>query len=178
MTTHVWKLLTRKESLWVQWIHAYKLRGRSFWDVPYRGNMSWGWRNILKLHPLIRDFIWHKIGDGSEKDLVRTPSPTLVPNSSDTLEWRDESGFARGFSSHVVWNTIWHRNDKVDWCDVVWFSCCIPRHAVHLWLVLRRRLKTQVQLRPWDATGVMVCPLCETQLGAISGSLRLFFSGH
>nr|GEY09681.1 reverse transcriptase domain, reverse transcriptase zinc-binding domain protein [Tanacetum cinerariifolium]GEY15899.1 reverse transcriptase domain, reverse transcriptase zinc-binding domain protein [Tanacetum cinerariifolium] len=23
------------------------------------------WRNILKLHPLIRHFIWHKIGDGS-----------------------------------------------------------------------------------------------------------------
>ncbi|GJW28396.1 hypothetical protein Tco_0045271 [Tanacetum coccineum] len=216
MTTHVWKLLTRKESLWVQWIHAYKLRGRSFWDVPYRGNMSWGWRNILKLRPLIRDFIWHKIGDGSGTsvwfdrwceqsplaaivtsrdifregfssnskvcDLVRNgsllwppcwlskypslfsiPSPTLVPNSSDTLEWRDESGFARGFSAHVVWNTIRHRNDKVDWCDVVWFSCCIPRHAVHLWLVLRRRLKTQDQLRLWDATGVMVCPLCETQ---------------
>ncbi|GJV83921.1 putative RNA-directed DNA polymerase, eukaryota, reverse transcriptase zinc-binding domain protein [Tanacetum coccineum] len=218
MTTHVWKLLTRKESLWVQWIHAYKLRGRSFWDVPYRGNMSWGWRNILKLRPLIRDFIWHKIGDGSGTsvwfdrwceqsplaaivtsrdifregfssnskvcDLVRNgsllwppcwlskypslfsiPSPTLVPNSSDTLEWRDESGFARGFSAHVVWNTIRHRNDKVDWCDVVWFSCCIPRHAVHLWLVLRRRLKTQDQLRPWDATGVIfvVCPLCETQ---------------
>ncbi|GKA24782.1 hypothetical protein Tco_0710815 [Tanacetum coccineum] len=208
MTTHVWKLLTRKESLLVQWIHAYKLRGRSFWDVPYRGNMSWGWRNILKLRPLIRDFIWHKIGDGSGTsvwfdhwceqsplaaivtsrdifregfssnskvcDLVRNgsllwppcwlskypslfsiPSPTLVPNSSDTLEWRDESGFARGFLAHVVWNTIRHRNDKVDWCDVVWFSCCVPRHAVHLWLVLRRRLKTQDQLRPWDATGVI-----------------------
>ncbi|GJW44970.1 RNA-directed DNA polymerase, eukaryota, reverse transcriptase zinc-binding domain protein [Tanacetum coccineum] len=188
------------------------------WEVVClpKDKVGLGWRNILKLRPLIRDFIWHKIGDCSGTsvwfdrwceqsplaaivtsrdifregfssnskvcDLVRNgsllwppcwlskypsmfsiPSPTLVPNSSDTLEWRDESGFARGFSSHVVWNTIWHRNDKVDWCDVVWFSCCIPRHAVHLWLVLRRRLKTQVQLRPWDATGVMVCPLCETQ---------------
>nr|GFB41901.1 reverse transcriptase domain, reverse transcriptase zinc-binding domain protein [Tanacetum cinerariifolium] len=137
ITTRIWKLLTRKESLWVQWIHAYKLRGRSFWDVPYRGNMSWGWRNILKLRPLIRHFIWHKIGDGSDmlvwfnrwcelsplaaivtsrdifrerfslnskvSDLMRNggflwppcwsskypslfsiPSPTLVPNSSDS----------------------------------------------------------------------------------------------
>ncbi|GJR85933.1 reverse transcriptase domain, reverse transcriptase zinc-binding domain protein [Tanacetum coccineum] len=97
--------------------------------------------------------------------LFSNPSPTLVPNSSDTLEWRDESGFARGFSAHVVWNTIRHKNDKVDWCDVVWFSCCIPCHAVHLRLVLRRSLKTQDQLRPWDATSVIfvVCPLCETQ---------------
>ncbi|GJT85207.1 protein LAZ1, partial [Tanacetum coccineum] len=42
MTTHIWKVLSRKESLWVQWIHAYKLRGRNFWDLPYRGNMTWG----------------------------------------------------------------------------------------------------------------------------------------
>ncbi|GJY37828.1 hypothetical protein Tco_0424192 [Tanacetum coccineum] len=64
MTTHIWKLLSRKESLWVQWIHAYKLRGRNFWDLPYRGNMTWGWRNILKLRPVIRQFIWHNLGDG------------------------------------------------------------------------------------------------------------------
>nr|GEV42320.1 hypothetical protein [Tanacetum cinerariifolium] len=198
------------ELLWVQWIHAYKLRGRSFWDVPYRGNMSWGWRNILKLRPLIRHFIWHKIGDGScmlvwfdrwcelsplaaivtSRDIFREqfssnskvfdlmrnggflwppcwsskypslfsiPSPTLVPNSSDSLEWRDESGYARVFSAHVVWNSIRHINEKVDWCDVVWFSCCIPHHAVHLWLALRCKMKTQDQLRPWDATGVWYC---------------------
>ncbi|GKE39207.1 hypothetical protein Tco_1462612 [Tanacetum coccineum] len=41
MVSHVWKLLTLKESLWVKWIHEYKLKGRSFWDIPMRGNMSW-----------------------------------------------------------------------------------------------------------------------------------------
>nr|GEU41751.1 putative reverse transcriptase domain-containing protein [Tanacetum cinerariifolium] len=69
MTTHIWKLLSRKESLWVKWIHAYKLRGRNFWDLPYRGNMTWGWWNILKLRPFIRKFIWHKLGDGSGTSL-------------------------------------------------------------------------------------------------------------
>ncbi|GJY97428.1 reverse transcriptase domain, reverse transcriptase zinc-binding domain protein [Tanacetum coccineum] len=34
MTSHVWKLLTLKESLWVKWIHEYKLKGRNFWYIP------------------------------------------------------------------------------------------------------------------------------------------------
>ncbi|GJR07829.1 hypothetical protein Tco_0790481 [Tanacetum coccineum] len=65
MIAHIWKLLSLKESLWVKWIHEYKLKGRSFWDIPLRGNMSWGWRKILQLRPTIREFIWCKIGDGA-----------------------------------------------------------------------------------------------------------------
>ena len=65
ITSHIWILLTNKESLWVQWIHCYKLRGRSFWDVPFLGNMSWSWRKILHLRPIIRQFVWYKIGDGN-----------------------------------------------------------------------------------------------------------------
>ncbi|GKA15175.1 sodium/hydrogen exchanger 6 [Tanacetum coccineum] len=34
MATHIWCILTHKESLWVKWVHTYKLKGRSFWDVP------------------------------------------------------------------------------------------------------------------------------------------------
>ncbi|GJV29218.1 hypothetical protein Tco_1385666 [Tanacetum coccineum] len=69
MISHIWKLLSLKESLWVRWIHAYKLKGRSFWDIPYRGTMSWGWRKILQLRPLVREFFWHNIGDGSRVSL-------------------------------------------------------------------------------------------------------------
>ncbi|GKF99963.1 hypothetical protein Tco_0301654, partial [Tanacetum coccineum] len=35
--THIWSILTSKELLWFKWIHAYKLRGQNFWDLPYRG---------------------------------------------------------------------------------------------------------------------------------------------
>ncbi|GJV01911.1 hypothetical protein Tco_1335480 [Tanacetum coccineum] len=218
MTTQVWKLLVRKESLWVEWIHVYKLRGRSFWDIPYRGNMTWGWRNVLKLRPLIREFIWKKLGNGlttsvwfdrwciqspladliSSRDIFREGfnketkvcdlvingvldwptswlskypslnaivSPVLVPNSHDLLEWRNEDGLVCSFSAHTVWNTIRARGTKVSWYDAVWFSCCIPKHAVHLWLVIRRRLKTQDTLRHWDNMiyALVTCSLCETQ---------------
>ncbi|GKD43787.1 hypothetical protein Tco_1268432 [Tanacetum coccineum] len=33
---------------------------------------------------------------------------------------------------------------------VVWFSYGIPRHAFHLWLVMRNALKTQDRVRQWD----------------------------
>ncbi|GJW73855.1 hypothetical protein Tco_0133225 [Tanacetum coccineum] len=64
MVSHLWNLISSKESLWVKWIHVYKLKGRSFWEVPCRGNLSWGWRKILQLRPLIREFIWYRIRDG------------------------------------------------------------------------------------------------------------------
>ncbi|GKC03054.1 putative RNA-directed DNA polymerase, eukaryota, reverse transcriptase zinc-binding domain protein [Tanacetum coccineum] len=64
MATHVWCILINKESLWVQWIHSYKLRGRSFWDVPCMGDISWGWRKLLQIQTRIRPFIWHKINNG------------------------------------------------------------------------------------------------------------------
>ncbi|GJS49209.1 hypothetical protein Tco_0599330 [Tanacetum coccineum] len=69
LVSHIWNLLSSKESLWVKWVHAYKLNGRNFWDVPIRGNMSWSWRKILQLRPSIRDFIWRKIGNGSSTSI-------------------------------------------------------------------------------------------------------------
>ncbi|GJS46049.1 reverse transcriptase zinc-binding domain-containing protein, partial [Tanacetum coccineum] len=30
-------------------IHAYKLKDRSFWDVPLVANVSWGWRKLLQI---------------------------------------------------------------------------------------------------------------------------------
>ncbi|GKD46609.1 hypothetical protein Tco_1271254, partial [Tanacetum coccineum] len=64
MIAHIWSLLTHKESLWVRWIHAYKIKERSFWDIPICGNMTWSWRKILQLRPILWWFVWYKIGDG------------------------------------------------------------------------------------------------------------------
>nr|GEX36207.1 retrovirus-related Pol polyprotein from transposon TNT 1-94 [Tanacetum cinerariifolium] len=119
--------------------------GRNFWDLPYRGNMTWGWWNILNLRPVIRKFIWHKIGDGSGTSLWydcwchQSPLAEFV---STRIEWRNVDGLIKVFSAHEVWSSIRSRGVKVDWCDV-----------------------TQDNLRPWDAAGLntMVCTLCETQ---------------
>ncbi|GKA05285.1 hypothetical protein Tco_0684405 [Tanacetum coccineum] len=49
MIAHVWKLISLKESLWVKWVHEYKLKRHSFLEIPLRGDVSWGWRKILQL---------------------------------------------------------------------------------------------------------------------------------
>ncbi|GKA23989.1 hypothetical protein Tco_0710022 [Tanacetum coccineum] len=47
LATHVWKLLILKDSLWVKWIHEYKLKGRSFWDYPLRVKLLRGGNNSM-----------------------------------------------------------------------------------------------------------------------------------
>ncbi|GJR10703.1 putative reverse transcriptase domain, reverse transcriptase zinc-binding domain protein [Tanacetum coccineum] len=221
MISHIWRLLSLKEYLWVQWIHAYKVKGRNFWDIPCWGNMTWGWRKILQLRPVIRQHIRYKVGDGLHISVwhdgwcdvsplsaivsscnlyragfshatvlkeviingqfawpqewnIRYPildsiyTPLLVPNMLDTLEWRGHDGGIRAFSMSEVWECIRPRADKVDWFDIVWFSQCIPRHAFHTWLVIKRKLKTQDCLRHWDIRSItdvtmLHCPLCRSQ---------------
>lgn len=31
MSKHIWSIITNKESLWVRWIHSYRLANSSFW---------------------------------------------------------------------------------------------------------------------------------------------------
>nr|GEZ01739.1 hypothetical protein [Tanacetum cinerariifolium] len=192
-------------SLWVKRIHEYKLRGRHFFEVPYSGNMTWGWRKFLQLRPLIHDHVRYHLGNGATCSLwfdfvgprvvhwlilylavtfrLRLRLPTSLwfnlsskvqvavangawiwhsqwyskypilnslaaPNLSDVddrLEWRDQVGVVKPFLVAAVGNCVRPRSDVVNWCDVVWFSNCIPRHAFHLWLVAKRRLKTQCE---------------------------------
>ena len=219
MVSHIWCLLTRKESLWVQWIHSYRLKGRSFWDVPCRGDMSWGWRKLLQIRSRIRPFVWHKIYNGKTtsmwfdlwadgcplrdtltvRNIVRSglelnntvsdlisngswrwpsdwadrfpnivsmPVPNLHEAREDVLLWRDHNGGFHNFSVAIAWESIRARADIVDWYNVVWFSHCIPRHSIHLWLVIKEKLKTQDRLRQWDVgpnvdITLLRCPLCD-----------------
>ncbi|GKE27074.1 reverse transcriptase domain, reverse transcriptase zinc-binding domain protein, partial [Tanacetum coccineum] len=91
------------------------------------------------------------------------PVPVLNDSKSDVLEWRNRDGSVYPFSVQLVWESIRPRDNEVPWYDLVWFSSCIPRHAVHMWLIMKKRLKTQDMLSNWDiAAGLSsVCPLCE-----------------
>ncbi|GKA07490.1 hypothetical protein Tco_0686714 [Tanacetum coccineum] len=135
MIAHVWKLLSLKESLWVKWVHEYKLKGRSFWEIPLRGNASWGWRKILQLRPIIRNFIWYDIGDGTATSLcwpqdllLKYPFLTacqvpIVDSRSDGLLLRTSHGVSKPFSVAQVWSDIRPR----DLHDHLFFECPFAR---------------------------------------------------
>ncbi|KAJ0548751.1 putative RNA-directed DNA polymerase [Helianthus annuus] len=65
MASHIWSLVNNRQSLWVKWIHSYRIRDRSVWDIPLKNDASWTWRKLLQLRPIIRNYIWVKVGDGT-----------------------------------------------------------------------------------------------------------------
>ncbi|GKD01126.1 reverse transcriptase domain, reverse transcriptase zinc-binding domain protein, partial [Tanacetum coccineum] len=70
----------------------------------------------------------------------------------NSLFWRNIHGNMKKFSVSQVWDDICHRESKVNWYSMVWFPSCIPRHAINLWLIIRRKLKTQDLVPMWDVS--------------------------
>ncbi|XP_022037384.1 uncharacterized protein LOC110940109 [Helianthus annuus] len=66
ISSHVWSIINNRRSLWVSWIHSYKLKGSSFWEVKCSANPSWGWRKILAIRNLIRPYVWKSIKSGRQ----------------------------------------------------------------------------------------------------------------
>ncbi|GJR04776.1 hypothetical protein Tco_0527760 [Tanacetum coccineum] len=187
-------ILSGKESLWVKWIHSYKLNGCSFWDIPLRGNgkltFAWydnwcslghlsnvilncdiysaGFRLDAKVSNIINDRNWSWPIEWYNKhpSLVNVVAPTLS-EAADCISLRNLYNMDMGFSIAAVWECIRPKTVEVNWFHVVWFSHQILRHAIHLWLVIKRKLKTQDLLRQWDVSNsrvnVFVCPLCEAK---------------
>nr|GEX14277.1 hypothetical protein [Tanacetum cinerariifolium]GFA60145.1 hypothetical protein [Tanacetum cinerariifolium] len=172
MVSHVWKLLYLKESLWVKWIHVYKLMNRSFWDIPStsiwfdkwcvasplsniissRDIARAGFNHASKVRDCIQDGLWIWPNDWLVKYpmLNSIPVPIISDDNSDSLEWRCRDGMGKPFSVHNVWDSIRPRDNLVSWCDLVWFHACIPRHAFNMWLIFKQRLRTQDCLRSWE----------------------------
>ncbi|KAJ0711325.1 hypothetical protein HanOQP8_Chr09g0322591 [Helianthus annuus] len=64
--SHIWSIINNRQTLWVQWIHTYKLKGTSFWEVQCCGNMSWSWRKILSIRNQVRPYIWKSVQSGKQ----------------------------------------------------------------------------------------------------------------
>ncbi|GJT03162.1 putative RNA-directed DNA polymerase, eukaryota, reverse transcriptase zinc-binding domain protein [Tanacetum coccineum] len=155
ISTHIWSIISLKESLWVKWIHVYKLRGRNFWDLPLsvtpRDIHRAGFNMASKVHDIVTNGSWKWPNEWRLKypSLYTITVPSLVPNSLDQIVWKTRNDMDSGFSVAIVWDCIRPRRAEIDWYNLVWFSHNIPRHSIHLWLVWH-----QVQ----SFTGVPIMP--------------------
>ncbi|GJR06230.1 putative reverse transcriptase domain-containing protein [Tanacetum coccineum] len=109
MTTHIWNIVSNKESLWVRWIHTYKLRNRSFWDLPIKDNVSWGWLKLLQLRVLVRPFFSVKLGNGRDTSVWHDSWCSHCPLSR-LISPRDI--YSEGFNNQAmvadfVINNVW-----------------------------------------------------------------------
>ncbi|XP_071740858.1 uncharacterized protein [Rutidosis leptorrhynchoides] len=104
MASHIWRVLTNKKSLWVQWVHTYRLKGRSFWDAPVVAGASVSWRKILSIRDYIRDRFVYNVGDGA-----------TVSAWHDA--WSDYGPLANFISNRDILNAGYSREAKI--CDIV-----------------------------------------------------------
>ncbi|GJY24379.1 hypothetical protein Tco_0398037 [Tanacetum coccineum] len=133
MTTHIWNIVSNRESLWVRWIHTYKLRGGTLWDVQVKGNgMSTSFwydmwcsqspishfltprdiaRDGFTLQANVADLVENGVWTWPLSWLVKAPNMGLitVPNlddSQDCVQWRDHNGNMAGFSVKLAWEVL------------------------------------------------------------------------
>lgn len=62
----IWRIISAKNSLWVQWIWKYLIRKCSYWSVNEKSARgSWMWKKLLKLRPLASSLSRVEINSGS-----------------------------------------------------------------------------------------------------------------
>ncbi|GKB24554.1 hypothetical protein Tco_0863955 [Tanacetum coccineum] len=84
-------------------------------------------------------------------------------------------GWDVGLATDEFRNCIQSRNAEVNWFHIVWFSQRIPRHAIHLWLVVIRSMK---QLRfDSEAVGCEVFG-CSSKVAGACPEASLVWMGY
>ncbi|GJW60795.1 zinc knuckle CX2CX4HX4C containing protein [Tanacetum coccineum] len=78
-----------------------------------------------------------------------------------------------GLSLQAKLGDIRMRDSKVKWYSMVWFLSCIPRHAIHLWLIIRRKLKTQDLIPAWDVSANL--GVVWTSVETVQNRMIIFF---
>ncbi|XP_071714139.1 uncharacterized protein [Rutidosis leptorrhynchoides] len=141
MSYYLWSLITHKQSLWVKWIHEYRLNSKSVWEVSVQSMDSWGWRKILHIRDIIRRYIIHQIGNGSSCSAWYDTWCDLGP-LANIVSYRDinSAGYSTTSKVHDVvdqsgwkWPANWNlkypilnliqppvinnEDDKVNWRD-------------------------------------------------------------
>nr|GEU79955.1 hypothetical protein [Tanacetum cinerariifolium] len=64
LISQLWKLIDKKESLWVKWVSTVKLKGKSIWEADINNNDSHGWKELMRIRDIIKPYVKFRIGDG------------------------------------------------------------------------------------------------------------------
>ncbi|GKA64872.1 RNA-directed DNA polymerase, eukaryota, reverse transcriptase zinc-binding domain protein [Tanacetum coccineum] len=145
LAKHVWNIATKKDTLWVKWFHAVKLRGSSIWDISVENEDSWGWKNLISIRDQIKDHVYEKF-----PMVTSLVAPRIDDQSEDTIVWKANN------------------REEVDFT----VRQCIPKHSFILWLAIQGRLTTLDKLSIWGNQAVNRCCLC---LNAAEDLNHLFF---
>ncbi|KAL8121137.1 hypothetical protein AgCh_018052 [Apium graveolens] len=106
MAFHIWNIVSDNCSLWVKWIHPYRIKGQNFWDIQVCSH-----RNIkemgLNKSNIVVDFISNEGWVWPQGLLLKIPQlrdihPCFSDNP-DRVVLISRVGKAEQFSVHHVW---------------------------------------------------------------------------
>ncbi|XP_022772119.1 uncharacterized protein LOC111314763 [Durio zibethinus] len=52
---NIWLIIAKADSLWIAWIEAYELKGKTIWQVAAKQTSSWNWRKLLQIRLPMKD---------------------------------------------------------------------------------------------------------------------------
>ncbi|XP_022015101.1 uncharacterized protein LOC110914623 [Helianthus annuus] len=131
LTSHIWSIITKRPSLWVQWVHTYKLKGKNFWEVQGRNNITWGWRKLLAIRPIVRPFVWKSIQSGRQTNAWSDNWCTCSPlRSFITPRTIARAGFSLNTSVADLLDDNGQWRWPQEWYDL--FPVLINLDSVHL----------------------------------------------
>ncbi|GKE11919.1 hypothetical protein Tco_1415470, partial [Tanacetum coccineum] len=100
MVKHLWNIASKKDSLWVKWLNAYRIKGNYVWNMKFKKNFSWNLKQILSLRDSIRRNVRYKIGNGKGCFIWYD-------------RWHSNGPLSRLISDHVVKSNGFDLNAKV-----------------------------------------------------------------
>ena len=148
------------------WFDIWDTNGPVMSHITNRAISSAGFTPRDSVADVVNGMVWR----WPQSWFTRYPSlsnfnvPILQDDQEDKLLWKSIDGSFNNFSVSVAWQSIRHRSNEIGWYRLVWSKYGIPRHSIHLWLIMRRRLKRQDRLKQWDIgnnvnLNMLRCPL-------------------
>ncbi|KAM6574467.1 hypothetical protein CsatA_022794 [Cannabis sativa] len=129
---HVWAIASKKDNLWVKWIHNVYIKHKNWWE--YKGNCqgSWYWRKLVEIKEKLK-------------------------NRIDTTQFSKlQYTIAAGYS------TLQQQEQTCHWSKEAWGRLYVPKHSFMLWIAMLDRLKTKERLHRFQLVNDDECVLCRT----------------
>uniref|UniRef100_A0A803Q2L3 Reverse transcriptase domain-containing protein n=1 Tax=Cannabis sativa TaxID=3483 RepID=A0A803Q2L3_CANSA len=102
---YVWDIASKKDCLFVKWIHMVYLKDQDWWSYVVPLDCSWAWKKIVAVENKFQQ-------KGDMKSFVMQ-------------RYKVKQGYQVLFSEYA----------KLPWCNLVWDRFIIPKHRFILWLV-------------------------------------------
>ena len=102
----LWLLLVKSGSLWVAWVEAYILNGRSLLEIDVGVCRSLYFRVILRTRDLLKEHVKMEVGDGRRCRVWLDPwlqGDSIIQQFGDRVIYDASSRGMRGLRISLVW---------------------------------------------------------------------------